>query len=123
MKTFTKSITLLIAILLFSSIISAKGFEMEVEKYIDDIPFNTEVIAAKAIYDQALTVEFDMEEEDYINDIPFNTDSLAKVSLSKQALAQEFNIEEEEYIDDIPFNTSLIAFEYNVNCSSLIAKK
>lgn len=123
MKTFTKSTTLLIAALLFTTILSANSFEMEVESYIDDIPFNTEVIAAKALYNQALTVDFDIEEEGYINDIPFNTDSLAKVSLSKQAIAQEFNIEEEEYIDDIPFNTSMIAQEYSVNQCSMIAEK
>ena len=122
MKTFTKSTALLITALLFSTIISAKGFEMETENYIDDIPFNTEEIATEALYQQAVSVEFFMEEEEYINDIPFNTDSLAKVGLSNQALDQEFSIENETYVDDIPFDTNKIAMEYSQMNSTMLAK-
>jgi len=123
MKTFTKSTALLIATLFFSTIISAKGFEMESESYVDDIPFNTEEIAAQAIYEQAVTVEFYMEDEEYVNDIPFNTDSLAKVGLSNQALAQDFDMEEETYVDDIPFNTNKIALCSSQKNSMILAKK
>lgn len=122
MKTFTKSTALLIATLFFTIILSVKGFEMESETYVDDIPFNTEIIAAQALYNQAVAVEFDMEEEEYINDIPFNTDSLAKVGLSNQALAQDFSIESETYIDDIPFDTSKIALEYTFSNRLMFAK-
>jgi len=122
MKTFIKIFTILIATLIFSNIISAKGFEMEEEAYIDDIPFNTEIIAAEALYAQAVSVEFFMEEEEYIDDIPFNTHSLAKVELSNQALAQEFNIEDETYIDDIPFNTYVIFQQYFINPCSTYAE-
>ncbi len=123
MKTFTKSTALLIAALLFSTIISAKGFEMETETYVDDIPFNTEEIAVQAIYEQAVTVEFYLEEEEYVNDIPFNTDSLAKVALNNEALAQDFNMEEETYIDDIPFDTNEIALCFSQKNSMILAKK
>lgn len=122
MKIFTKSTALLITALALSTILSAKGFEMETETYIDDIPFNTEIIAAQTLYDQAVAVEFFMEEEEYINDIPFNTDSLAKVGLSNQALAQDFSIESETYIDDIPFDTSKIALEYTFSNRLMFAK-
>jgi len=86
MKTFTKSTALLIAALLFSTIISAKGFEMETETYVDDIPFNTEEIAAQAIYEQAVTVEFYMEEENYVDDIPFDTNEIALCSSQKNSM-------------------------------------
>lgn len=122
MKTFTKFTALLITALFFSTIISAKGFEMETENYVDDIPFNTEEIAALVLYQQAVSVEFFMEEEEYINDIPFNTDSLAKIGLNKQALAQEFSLENETYVDDIPFDTNNIAREYLQINSTMLAK-
>ena len=122
MKTFTKSTALLITALAFSTILSAKGFEMEPETYVDDIPFNTELIAAQVLYEQAVAVEFYLEEEEYINDIPFNTDSLAKVGLSNQALAQEFSIEDETYIDDIPFDTNKVVWEYSQRNCTMLAK-
>jgi len=123
MKTFTKSTALIITALLISVNILANGFEMEVEEYIDDIPFNTEEIATKALYEQAVAESFEMEVETYVDDIPFNTDSLAKVALSNNALAQNFDMEEETYIDDIPFNTSMVAMEYSIQSQSMIAKR
>lgn len=122
MKTFTKNTALIIAALFISVNMFAKGFEMEKEVYIDDIPFDTEQIATQALYNQAVSVEFNMEEEVYIDDIPFNTDSLASIALSDLAFVEEFDMEEENYIDDIPFNTSSVVREHAVINSDMIAK-
>ena len=122
MTTFTKTTALIITALFISANMFAKGFEMETEAYVDDIPFNTELIANQALYSQAIAVEFSMEEEAYIDDIPFNTDSLAAVALSDFAFAEDFDMEEEDYIDDIPFNTSSVVRQHTVNNSNLIAK-
>ncbi len=44
-------------------------FAMEDETYINDIPFNTEIVSAEANYEKAISVEFGFEDEDFINDI------------------------------------------------------
>jgi len=124
MKTILKTTTLLIATLLLSFNTYAGGFEMPEEQYIDDIPFNTEDIAVKARYAEAVSQEFVMEEEEYIDDIPFNTDFLSKVYLSEKALTEDFDMEEEAYINDIPFNTAQIAQSaINIENSILATKK
>lgn len=124
MKTFTKSTILAFSALFLSMNMFANEFVMTSESYIDDIPFNTEIIAANAMHEQAMAQEFHLEDEAYIDDIPFNTDSLAKVILSNQAMSLLFEMEEENYIDDIPFNTSKIKLENAANvCYDLFGKK
>ena len=122
MKTTTKTTSLLIIALTLSIISFAGGFETEPEEYIDDIPFNTELVAAQALYEQAISVEFFMEEEDYINDIPFNTSYIVKVYKYNQAMADIFDMEEENYVDDIPFNTFSIALEFSAKLCTMIAE-
>ena len=46
------------------------NFDFPEEKYIDDIPFNTNKVINQDT--------FKMEEEDYINDIPFNTEKIVE---------------------------------------------
>lgn len=113
MKTYTKSAILSLTGILLSMNIFANESVIKEEQYIDDIPFNTEVIAAKARFEKAITTEFQLEDETYIDDIPFKTDSLAKIILSNQAMSLNFKMEEENYIEDIPFNTSEIASEFS----------
>lgn len=122
MKTFTKTTTLLITLILVSFTSVASIFEMEQESYIDDIPFNTELVASQALYEQAISVEFYLEEEGYIDDIPFDTETISKVCLSFLGMEEEFHMELEEYIDDIPFNTSKIALEYSIKVCSMVAE-
>ena len=50
---------------------------MEEEEYINDIPFDTEAIAKKALNKEQF-IEMVLEEEEYINDIPFNTAKIVK---------------------------------------------
>lgn len=88
---------------------SANPIQFEEETYIDDIPFDTEMIV-KGI----LTPEFDFEEE-YIDDIPFNTASITSNCFYNKAIAVVFELNEEEYIDDLPFSTIEIAQQYNFN--------
>lgn len=49
----------------------------EEEEYIDDIPFNTELIAETYYYNQSMNAQFEFEEEAYVDDIPFNTEEIA----------------------------------------------
>ncbi len=43
-------------------------YSMEKEKYIDDIPFNTESIAKRCFSEEAMKVNFDFEEKSFVND-------------------------------------------------------
>lgn len=111
MKTqlqFTALATLIVAL---SFGMSASTFDFDPEPYINDIPFNTEEIAAAYLYNQAITVPFELDDETYIDDIPFNTECIAANCIYHEALNVNFNLEEEAYIDDIPFKTEKIAME------------
>lgn len=131
MKTFAQSITVSIAIyttlfLLIASIafgaekpkkelssaeVTLKEFVFEEEEYIDDIPFNTEAIAANYFYAKSISVEYDFEDEEYVNDIPFDTHVIAENYKNEKNLKNIFDFDEEIYVDDIPFNTEKIASE------------
>ena len=104
MKTLRHLSTIISIFILLISInltASNSSFNFPEEDYIDDIPFNTELI-----YHYLMLPEFDFEEEAYINDIPFNTSEIVENYNLEQTLKVEFTMEEESYIDDIPFNTS-----------------
>ena len=64
------------------------SFYLEEEAYVDDIPFNTEAIAEKALFEQAMAADYDLEEESYIEDIPFNTAKIAEERLADLASAK-----------------------------------
>lgn len=52
-------------------------FVMEEEAYIDDIPFDTEKIAQRALYNESQKETYQFEDEAYIDDIPFDTEEIA----------------------------------------------
>ena len=84
-------------------------FDFEEEAYIDDIPFNTAKISAEYYYEIAMAVDFEIDEEAFVNDIPFNTKAVAMIYNYNLAIEQNYNLPEELYVSDIPFNTCLIA--------------
>ena len=43
-------------------------FDFEEEKYIDDIPFDTECVSANCLFNEAMNTDFYFEEEKYIDD-------------------------------------------------------
>ena len=47
-----------------------ESVDFEEEAYIDDLPFNTRMIAA-------MLIDYNQEDEEYIDDIPFNTYEIA----------------------------------------------
>lgn len=49
------------------------------EAYVDDIPFNTEMIA-KDVLQKQNTVQVTLQDEAYVDDIPFDTKSIAAVN-------------------------------------------
>jgi len=106
MKTKLTTSALIIILSVFSIQVSASDFQMEDEAYINDIPFNTEMVVKNM-----MAANFDLEEENYINDIPFNTFEIAFES--KISGTGTFEMEEEAYINDIPFNTEVIANNYH----------
>lgn len=117
MKTLLHT-TALIAII--TVIFTANSFASEVnfkdEAYIDDIPFNTEIV-----FNEVMNPEFDFEDETYINDIPFNTEKLVKEYVYAKAITTEFKMIDETYIDDIPFCTYAVVSTYkNTDKTELI---
>lgn len=102
MKTKLYTIALIALSTLFTLNMNASSIQFEEENYIDDIPFDTEMIASNVLIDQVVL----FEEEAYIDDIPFNTRQIADSSLSTET--EDFEMEDEAYIDDIPFNTASV---------------
>lgn len=82
-------------------IISIKEPASLAEAYIDDIPFNTELVAAEALF---LKSGLEMEEEAYVDDIPFDTRGIACKAMLCQMITQSMEAE----INDIPFDTKKI---------------
>ncbi|MDP3445968.1 MAG: hypothetical protein Q8T08_24165 [Ignavibacteria bacterium] len=83
-------------------------FKMADEAYINDIPFNTEVISNENKMEQALQLDFNTTEEDFINDIPFDTQEIALTNPEFVNASPVFKMADEAYIDDIPFDTAKI---------------
>jgi len=95
-------------------LINSIGLKLEDEGYIDDIPFDTRSIAAEYLYKKAMKQKFSLEAEPFINDIPFNTWYLFNLyAQDNYALTQEMNV------DDIPFDTELITARYLVSSTEL----
>ncbi len=108
-KTYTYGIITTIALIITINA-SASSFTFNEEEYIDDIPFNTELVVESLTTSNTLElVQFD--EESYIDDIPFNTGNVAESYLSDNDSLPAF--EEEAYINDIPFNTEEVVIELN----------
>jgi hypothetical protein len=91
--------------------------DFEEEAFVNDIPFNTACISADCRYEKAMAVEFGLEEETYIDDLPVNTAQVAENHQLNKTMMVEFEMEEESYIDDIPFNTSRVAAQ-SVLCNN-----
>jgi hypothetical protein len=108
MKTTLYTTVLIAAITLFSLNLNASTFRFADESYIDDIPFDTELVCEKLMI-EVFQNEFQFEEEAYIDDIPFNTKSIAANYHYAVALEMDFDFNEEDYINDIPFNTEELA--------------
>ncbi|HEY9114985.1 MAG TPA: hypothetical protein VIN10_09795 [Bacteroidales bacterium] len=106
MKTKLQTSALILILSVTSIQISASDFQLKDEAYINDIPFNTEMVV-----NNMLAERFDLEEENYINDIPFNTSEIAFESENSDSI--NFEMEEEAYINDIPFNTGEIVDTHN----------
>jgi len=114
MKTL-KTIAILSLIIISNINVFADGLKLRDEAYIDDIPFNTELIfdSVMRLNNNLSTPE--MTEESYINDIPFDTETVVESYRSDSALEVRFRIEDEKPVDDIPFNTREIASRHMEN--------
>lgn len=108
MKAILKSttITAILAFLFTVNVMAETNFPNE--SYIDDIPFDTEIIYSQIVIERNI-LDFKMDEEAYINDIPFQTKAISEDKLYALALEVDFSLKEESYIDDIPFNTKEIS--------------
>ena len=71
---------LVFAFLLASTNSNASNFQNADEAYIDDIPFDTEMVVHLL-----MMPEYDFEEEAYVDDIPFNTEFISAQWLYKEA--------------------------------------
>lgn len=109
MKT-SKTLSALFISLLTVNTLFADNFKMTEEAYIDDIPFNTEMVFHQHQANDTNDI-FVLEEEAYIDDIPFDTHAIAAQHCCEKAMSQNFEMEEEAYINDIPFDTRSIALK------------
>jgi hypothetical protein len=92
--------------------------QFEEEEYIDDIPFNTELVVHR------LTLpDIDFEEEATIEDIPFNTAEIAMMTNFRISMETVFNMEEEEKVNDIPFDTGAVAGRLEPIMTETVAKR
>lgn len=110
MKTKLYTTALIALITIISINLSASTIQFQEEAYINDIPFNTEVVYLNLM----------MEEEAYINDIPFSTQKIAEAVLIQNSVPEYVDMEEEAYIDDIPFSTSTVVAQLNYEKSTQV---
>ena len=82
-------------------VISIKEPALQAEAYVNDIPFNTALVAAESL---RVKDALELDEETYVNDIPFDTRSIACKALMCKMISENI----EENINDIPFNTRKI---------------
>ncbi len=114
-----KSHNYIIAALIILSIaitlnMSAHPFNNQEERYINDIPFDTEAIAEQVfITNTAFSVQLD--EEAYIDDIPFDTRLITEKAEDSIFLLSAVDFEDEPYIDDIPFDTYKVAEKVSIS--------
>ncbi len=108
MKTL-KTLSFALAFIFIQMNVFADGFKLKEEGYIDDIPFNTELIFDSVMHISKMSTSIEMPEESYINDIPFNTEKVVDQYRSDSAMQVNFKINDEKTIDDIPFDTHTIA--------------
>lgn len=101
--------------------INSASFVLSDESYVNDIPFNTSVIARSANSIEALNAN-KLTDESFVNDIPFNTGEIAQSAISYAAMNSS-NLAEESYVDDIPFSTNTIALAYQAEQSSMAANR
>ena len=107
MKTYLLTILLILGISVagpgkpINQIYSVGEPAIQEEAYINDIPFDTELIANEALFEG---YEAELKEEPYCDDIPFSTRKIACKYLLCKMMA---NFCEEE-VDDIPFDTRAI---------------
>ena len=100
---------ILVLAFLFSSLnASATDFSFEDEAYIDDIPFNTEMIV-----NEMNQGSLNFENEAYVDDIPFSTTEVVSQYNYQIAFNNIFEMPEEIFVEDIPFSTCLVASELN----------
>ena len=90
-------------------LLTNSDYNFEEEAYVDDIPFNTADISRQKLFELAMMQDFDLNEEASIDDVPFNTEQVVINYKFRQAMEQVYEMTEENYVNDIPFNTCLIA--------------
>ena len=102
MKTIIATL-ILIFICAAGTISTGQEMPLEEEAYVDDIPFNTELIAYQSLVNDMISHDI----ESYVDDIPFNTKKIYYESLANNMAVASAD---EAYADDIPFCT------HNIYC-------
>jgi hypothetical protein len=81
------------------------------EAYVNDIPFNTTLIAAFNTPGSTLNNALEVNGESYINDIPFDTRAIAEKENRNLSFIPVLTPEDEPYANDLPFKTAELADE------------
>ncbi len=111
MKTLILTLNLILG-LTINSLASGEQITLREEAYIDDIPFNTELVVRDFFSRQFVADTLRPDTEEYVNDIPFDTHAILAKMHSDSATSVRYQPAAELYIDDIPFRTELIVNRY-----------
>lgn len=79
------------------------------EAYVNDIPFNTSVIAAINTPGSAINNALEVTGEPYVKDIPFDTRAVAEKENRNLSVLPLLTPEDEPYANDLPFDTASLA--------------
>ncbi len=79
------------------------------EAYVNDIPFNTSVIAAINTPGSAISNALELTSETYVNDFPFDTRAVAEKESRNLSVLPLLTPEDEPYVNDLPFDTADLA--------------
>lgn len=90
---------------------------VNIEAYVDDIPFNTAEVV-KNYYDSTGLLQ-KSDPEAFVDDIPFNTSKVAATYKTEQAMNVRFAMKEEAGIEDIPFNTAEVSSKFEAKKSAI----
>ena len=81
---------------------------MAAETYVNDIPFNTALIATFTHSGLSLNSCIRIADEPFVNDIPFDTRAVAEKEKRNLPVLPYLQPADEPYADDLPFNTAAI---------------
>lgn len=79
------------------------------EAYVNDIPFNTSLIAAINTPGSSMNSVLQLTDEPFINDLPFDTRAVSEKTKRNLSIIPLLSLDDEPYASDLPFDTASLA--------------